>query len=1009
MPTNPECTFDDGVVAFPVLAKVFLTYILVAEVSTTISEGPKNRYERLENRINELEMLLRQKESGSESPSNTHSTFFPDDKTNALLSGSPSSTVLQPHHTHSLDPELSPISHLSQSPPQHARIAQTSFSHATDSTSYRSDVMWPNWPPSLPDPELLRHLIDVFFVFHPHASRMFHAPSFMHSISLPPNHPKFPSLPVLHAICAIGSLYTAAVTSPPLPNFDEISPDEIFLEKLRLKEPRPDSFAEKHARLAKESAERLNTLGQDLFQVLQANIILTWFYWSHGRWVDIFVASGHSMRLAVPLGLNMCPPFHSIGKSERPPSILPPARTVVEDETRRNTFWLAYAAERQHGLGNGWALSLDNQDVSQLLPVRGDQFLQGTLVQPIDRQWAQSRDVLLTHPDNQTDSFILYIKGTILISLVKAFNLRFRSKHFSGDPSVATVYSEDPTTTDEPVDPRGSAAFIELDHIVSSFRASFPSHLRNPISDNVVDNHLYTACLMPHVLTVVLHDPHAEVRKSGCISALKILTAARAILDLIYNVWSTSFDITLLDSFCTFCWFVGGRVLVRFLQVALDANSVDQISTLRSEIEFIHSAISKVGERIPMAHRFAKMLESLIIKHCGSTPRPQEDCNFPRSLEPHLLHTLFQETCPHPENNINLHESLHDPGSFLSPTRSESRKWRKLTSFDIYPESLTITLECVAKLNWTLQARIQFYTLTMTLSNIDLKVAVLGPLGTYTHEAAFKVFCDKVLYEERDTIAGVFNSLDPQIPLGVIPQENSIFGPVIETYDLLRTSKRNYIRGEITLKIEHCLVVKQGVKLGQIRRIMSHEQALGQCRDFIVQNLPTADTIKMPSTAAAAKALLDNAPDCAAICSSICTTLFEGLEILFTGIQNERSNFTRFFIVAYSQSAELPSITKSNYHLKGLIRISIPIPQAAEPESNRTRGIVEYLKLLDVFTTRIDRRPALDATPFSSVYFIELQGNKTNGTTFDSWARELEQSTSKINRDGGDASLMGVW
>lgn len=52
-------------------------------------------------------------------------------------------------------------------------------------------------------------------------------------------------------------------------------------------------------------------------------------------------------------------------------------------------------------------------------------------------------------------------------------------------------------------------------------------------------------------LTIVLHDPHADVRKSGCISALKILTAARAILDLIYNVWSTSYDITLLDSFCT--------------------------------------------------------------------------------------------------------------------------------------------------------------------------------------------------------------------------------------------------------------------------------------------------------------------------------------------------------------------------------------------------------------------------------------------------------------------------
>lgn len=66
--------------------------------------------------------------------------------------------------------------------------------------------------------------VDVFFTFHPHAGRLFHMPSFMNSLSLPPTHPKFPSLPVLHAICAIGSLYTAAVTSPPLPNYDEVSP-----------------------------------------------------------------------------------------------------------------------------------------------------------------------------------------------------------------------------------------------------------------------------------------------------------------------------------------------------------------------------------------------------------------------------------------------------------------------------------------------------------------------------------------------------------------------------------------------------------------------------------------------------------------------------------------------------------------------------------------------------------------------------------------------------------------
>jgi len=62
--------------------------------------------------------------------------------------------------------------------------------------------------------------IDVFFMFHPHANRLFHIPTFLHSLALSPTHPKFPALPVLHAICAIGSLYTAAVTSP-LP-LDEI-------------------------------------------------------------------------------------------------------------------------------------------------------------------------------------------------------------------------------------------------------------------------------------------------------------------------------------------------------------------------------------------------------------------------------------------------------------------------------------------------------------------------------------------------------------------------------------------------------------------------------------------------------------------------------------------------------------------------------------------------------------------------------------------------------------------
>lgn len=163
----------------------------------------------------------------------------------------------------------------------------------------------------------------------------------------------------------------------------------------------------------------------------------------------MFFSSALCVRLSVPLGLNMCPPFHSIAKSERPASILPPARTVVEDETRRNTFWLAYAVERQHSMGNGWALGIDDQDISQLLPVRGDQFENGVstfhsllciqlsipgqvLVTPLERQWAHTNNILLTHPRDQIDSFILYVKGTLLICKLAGLSwLALLINHFS--------------------------------------------------------------------------------------------------------------------------------------------------------------------------------------------------------------------------------------------------------------------------------------------------------------------------------------------------------------------------------------------------------------------------------------------------------------------------------------------------------------------------------------------------------------------------------------------------
>ena len=174
----------------------------------------------------------------------------------------------------------------------------------------------------------------------------------------------------------------------------------------------------------------------------------------------------------------------------------------------------------------------------------------------------------------------------------------------------------------------------------------------------------------------MLHEPHADVQLSGCISAFKILTAARAILDLVYNVWSTSFDITLLDTFCSVChdFFapigihrnltfssVGFSVVgslsdsYRLLwqhKISIRYPCCDRRLTFCSE-SYSHlnisaksnclcsMAIAKLGQRLPLAHRFARMLGDLIIKDCGAVLEIPVQTSFNGQMQDSPLRTLL--------------------------------------------------------------------------------------------------------------------------------------------------------------------------------------------------------------------------------------------------------------------------------------------------------------------------------------------------------------------------------
>ncbi|KAI0321371.1 hypothetical protein OF83DRAFT_1100041 [Amylostereum chailletii] len=553
LPDHPECTYDE-----------------IPGTATT-PEPPKNRYEKLENRINELESMLR--EQSSSSPSAEVDVLSLSNGT-----GSSSSSSLAGTRYFLPSPQInSPSSGLSV--PYAPKAPDASTLTLVDVESVGNDLFWPGWPRDLPPPNLSRHLIEAFFTYHPHATRMFHVPTFMASLSLSPSHPRFPTIALLHAICAVGSLYTTYIK--PTPNLSHnMAPNEVFSERYRAHD-HVESFAEQHIRMAKHTSEEGLLHGHELIQNLQAQLIITWWYWCNAKYAytrgrtmqsdlispQVFMTAGRVMRCCLPLGLNVHSSFSPLVDAVRPPTLIAPPEDLIEEETRRNTFWLAYCIERMSGCGNSWAVSLDDQDITQLLPrdttdIGLRRFYSDTNGQGPSgggRQYAMSDNLLTNHPEGHVDGFGLYVKGAILLSKVKAFNLRFRSMVFAGDPSVTylpsyrDMWEGSNTVGDEAAictDPRRTAAFIGLDRIASSFRQSFPSHLKNPIPDGVVDSHLYTASLIPHLALIMLHDPHAHIERPTCISAFKLLESARAILDLIYAVRSSSYDITLLDFFC---------------------------------------------------------------------------------------------------------------------------------------------------------------------------------------------------------------------------------------------------------------------------------------------------------------------------------------------------------------------------------------------------------------------------------------------------------------------------
>lgn len=112
--------------------------------------------------------------------------------------------------------------------------------------------------------------------------------------------------------------------------------------------------------------------GEDIFQVVQACILLSWFFYQEGRWVEIWIFAGFQTRVSVPLRLNYPGTFSTHGNGS-PTGYLPPPKDFRDLETRRRTWWMSVIFDRIVSVG-GWIHAIDEQDIGTELPLRGEDF-----------------------------------------------------------------------------------------------------------------------------------------------------------------------------------------------------------------------------------------------------------------------------------------------------------------------------------------------------------------------------------------------------------------------------------------------------------------------------------------------------------------------------------------------------------------------------------------------------------------------------------------------------------
>jgi len=246
-----------------------------------------------------------------------------------------------------------------------------------------------------------------------------------------------------------------------------------------------------------------------------------------------------------------------------------------------------------------------------------------------------------------------------------------------------------------------------------------------------------------------------------------------------------------------------------------------------------------------------------------------------------------------------------------------------------------------------------------------IKVAYLGPQGTYSQLAALDFFGEDVQLLACTSIDDVFAAVENEAAShGVVPVENSTEGAINNTQDCLVDTPVHII-GEQIVSIEHSLLAQSGVSKPDIRKIASHKQSLAQCRGYLARNFPKIELIECASNAQAAILAQTNS-DTAAIASEIAGRVYD-LQSLEACIQDKSNNRTRFLVLAEGETA--PS---------GADKTSILVYTENKPGA--LFRVLEPFEKYQLSLTKIETRPSKKEA-WEYVFFIDFEGHVQDQAT----------------------------